>query len=35
MENLRHKKNTFEEKNIFSSKMASENKFKKCGVLKY
>ena len=32
MENLRHKKNTCEEKNIFPLKMASENAFKKCGV---
>ena len=32
MENLRHKKNTCEEKNIFPPKMASENSFKKCGV---
>ena len=28
MENLRHKKNTCEEKNIFSQKMASKNAFK-------
>ena len=32
MENLGHKKNTFEEKNIFPPKMASENAFKNCGV---
>ena len=33
MENLGHKQNTYEEKNIFPPKMASENAFKKCGVL--
>ena len=32
MENLGHKKNTCEEKNIFPPKMALENAFKKCGV---
>ena len=32
MENLGHKKNICEEKNIFPPKMASENAFKKCGV---
>ena len=32
MENLGHRKNTSEEKNIFPPKMASENAFKKCGV---
>jgi hypothetical protein len=31
MENLGHKKNTCEEKNIFLPKMTSENAFKKCG----
>ena len=29
MENIGHKKNTCEEKNIFAPKMASENAFKK------
>ena len=29
MENVRHKKNTCEEKKIFAPKMASENAFKK------
>jgi len=32
MENLGHKKNTCEEKNIFPPKMASEKASKKCGV---
>jgi hypothetical protein len=32
MENLGQKKNTCKEKNIFPSKMALENAFKKCGV---
>ena len=32
MENLGHKNNTCEEKNVFLPKMASENTFKKCGV---
>jgi len=32
MENLRHKKNTCEEKNISPPKMALENAFKKFGV---
>ena len=32
MENLGHKKNTCEEKNIFPPKMSSEKAFKKCGV---
>ena len=31
MENIGHKKNTCEEKNIFALKMASENAFKNCG----
>ena len=33
MENLGHKKNTCEEKNILPPKMASEKAFKKLGVL--
>ena len=35
MENIRHKKYTFEEKNIIPLKMASENTFKKCGFHLY
>ena len=34
MVNLRHKKNTCEERNIFPPKMASENAFKNMGLTK-
>ena len=35
MENIGHKKNTCEEKNIFPPKMASENAFEKNVVITY